>query len=130
MASVDLGDVRQLDGVHIKLTGSSRRTQRTKGSFGLRVLLALRGEGFHSHNLHEGIAQPVEQPVAREKDDDGRHAERQQPLPVAERAGEKEDLLIRNHQVRERVEVEQRLVGPDLRLVIEIDDGRREEPQH
>src|SRR5579862_2145897 len=86
------------------------------------------GEGF-SYGLRKRIPEPIEQPVPRQKQQHGPGAERQQPLPMADRT-EEQNLLIRDREVREGVEVEERLVALHAVLPPRIDDRRREEPQH
>src|SRR4051794_17915510 len=82
-----------------------------------------------SDRLRKRVAQPVEHPVAREEKWNRRRAEAEQPLPVADRPLEEQNLLIRDRQVRERIGVEQRLELLDVRLEIRIDDRRCKKPQ-
>src|SRR2546429_7969779 len=58
------------------------------------------------HHFCERITEPIEHPVAREKQDDRHPAEREQPPPVANRARKKQDLLIRDDEVRHRIEIQ------------------------
>ena len=44
--------------------------------------------GDTSHDLRKGITEPIEDPVARQKQHDRPAAEREQPFPVADGAGE------------------------------------------
>ncbi len=72
----------------------------------------------------------IEQPVAGEKQQHRAGAEREQPLPVADRTlVEEQDLLVRHREVRERVEVEEEMELLHARLEPRVDDRRREEPQ-
>src|SRR5438132_9918317 len=83
-----------------------------------------------SDNLGERVTQPIEEPVAREEQHDRKAAEREEPLPVAQRSVEEQDLLIRHGEVRERVQVVQPSEPLHVGLEPGIDDRRREEPQH
>src|SRR5204862_99865 len=59
--------------------------------------------------FRERVAQAVEQEIAEEKQQERPDAEREQPLPVAERALGKKNLLIGDREMRERVQVDERL---------------------
>src|SRR4029079_12325064 len=78
--------------------------------------------------LRERVAQPVEHEVREQKERDRGHAKRQQPAPVAERTLEKQYFLIRNGEVRERVQVQEPLAEIG-RVLPRVDDRRGKEPQ-
>src|SRR6516225_9314324 len=86
--------------------------------------------GVTSHRLRERIAQPVEHPIAGEKQHDRRDSEGEQPLPMSQRSVEEEDLLIGDREVRKGIDVEQPAELLHVRLEPRIDDRRREEPEH
>src|SRR5205814_3229923 len=79
VAPVDLGDVRQIDRVH----------------------------AWSLDHFRERIAQSIEQPVSGEKYSDRTDAEREQPTPVPVGSRKKQNFLIRDRQMRERVDVEE-----------------------
>src|SRR5688500_2334011 len=81
-----------------------------------------------SYFFRERIAKTVEDEIPEQEERDGRGADGQQPLPVADRSLEVEDLLIRDREVRHRVQVQDPQL-PVLHLVVRVDDRRREEPE-
>src|SRR5437773_12541035 len=89
-------------------TPGTRRINRT-GLYlrVLRVLRVLCGDALSSHNLCKRVTQPIEQPVGGQELDDRVRAEREQPLPVTDRALEEQNLLVRHRQMGEQVHVEQ-----------------------
>src|SRR5688572_18255003 len=107
----------------------TRRTQRAKSTgLLLRVLGVLCGGEF-SYGYRKTIAEPVEQPVGRDEQEQRGDAEGQQPPPVPDRYLEEEDLLVGHREVREGIQIEQPLVLLHVRLEHRIDDRGREEPE-
>src|SRR5262245_13578443 len=81
------------------------------------------------HRLGERVAPPIEQPIPCEKEKRRRGDARQKTQPMSDWTVEEEKLLVRDGQVRERIEVEQNLEPLHLVLKPRVDDGSREEPQ-
>ena len=81
-----------------------------------------------SHFLRKGVAQPVEDEVARPEHDKGESGHRYKTRFDGHRAGDEEHFLVGDRQVRERVERENPLDAFGRRPV-GIDDRRAEEPE-
>ena len=64
--------------------------------------------GF-SYFLHQRIAQPIEDEVTHGESNDGGGARRAHPPLLRERARHEEEFLVGHGEVRERVQVQQRL---------------------
>src|SRR5687767_11059789 len=81
-----------------------------------------------SYFFRKAIAKTIKHEVADEKYRDRCHAERDQPLPMAVRAREEQHLLIRDHDVRHRVELQPRAHVGRNRLH-RVDDRSGEKPE-